>query len=409
MDDVQQAASGHDFGQLLRGVAECADVFSGVGEEAVLHHVAQLLGEVALVAHHQNLPGREAVAVDAEGVQDFAEGVQRIGPSHVVYQHGMVEEPRHPPGGGGFWFNVAQHAGQYMDKLKTTASIFELPKRLGIIQYIEYELPLRDRCPDGEKCEGVLVAEGCRRGVCIKYRVVVHSTDRRNWVIEGFRRVRVADGGGCISQAVADALWELAGHYDVGVWYEYRWSCSGIFGMCTRILERRECGPVINGVRLSQPYCSSLGKCAERILEEYKRQVEAMKDPPLISSNAADELLRRYPELEAFGAEWVRAWAPHAKERLAEIAEVVRKFPWMVEVVKKRPVGNPYAVEAYAAVDGSEVCLFLAPLRAYCARNGSVKAVPLELQCDKEEKKKKVCRPKGLLVFAAASEYVKIL
>jgi hypothetical protein len=51
-----------------------------------------------------------------------------------------------------------------MDKLKTTASIFELPKRLGIIQYIEYELPLRDRCPDGEKCEGVLVAEGCRRG-----------------------------------------------------------------------------------------------------------------------------------------------------------------------------------------------------------------------------------------------------
>jgi hypothetical protein len=67
-------------------------------------------------------------------------------------------------------------------------------------------------------------------------------------------------------------------------------------------------------------------------------------------------------------------------------------------------------VEVYVAMDGSEVCLSLAPSKAYCARNGSVKAVPLELQCDyKEEEKKMLCRPKGLLVFAAASEYVKIL
>jgi hypothetical protein len=140
--------------------------------------------------------------------------------------------------------------------------------------------------------------------------------------------------------------------------------------------------------------------------------VERLKDPPLlVSSNVADELLRRYPELEAFGAEWVRAWAPHARDRLIEIAEVMRKYPWMAEVAKKRPVSNPnpYAVEAYAAVDGSEVCLFLAS-RACCARGGTVRAVPLELICEyKEEVKKRVCRPKGLLAFATASEYVKIL
>jgi len=298
-----------------------------------------------------------------------------------------------------------------MDKLKTIATIFELPRKLGITQQVEYELPLHDRCPDGEKCpyEGVLVAEGCRRGVCIKYRVVVHSTDRRNWVIEGFRRMRV-DLGGCISPTVADALWELAGSYDVGVWYEYRYSCPGIIGMCNRILEKKECYLVINGVKLSQPYCSSIGRCVERILEEYKRQVEMMKDPPLVSSNAADELLRRYPELEAFGAEWVRAWAPHAKERLAEIAEVMRKFPWMAEVAKKRSVSNPnpYEVEAYVAVDGSEVCLSLAP-SAYCAKNGVVKAVKWELDCVFEGKKKR-CHPKGLLAFTTmAREYVKIL
>jgi hypothetical protein len=67
--------------------------------------------------------------------------------------------------------------------------------------------------------------------------------------------------------------------------------------------------------------------------------------------------------------EWVRAWAPHARERLVEIAKVMRKYPWMVGVVKEKPVNNPhpYMVEVYVAVDGSEVCLSLNQLRAYCA------------------------------------------
>jgi hypothetical protein len=35
----------------------------------------------------------------------------------------------------------------------------------------------------------------------------------------------------------------------------------------------------------------------------------------------------------------------------------MRRFPWMVEVVRQRPVSNPhpYMVEVYVAVDGSEV------------------------------------------------------
>ena len=34
---------------------------------------------------------------------------------------------------------------------------------------------------DGCLYKGVLTAEGCKRGVCVKYRVWVHSKDRRTW------------------------------------------------------------------------------------------------------------------------------------------------------------------------------------------------------------------------------------
>ncbi|MFP3349727.1 MAG: hypothetical protein RXN90_10440 [Thermoproteus sp.] len=85
-----------------------------------------------------------------------------------------------------------------------------------------------------------------------------------------------------------------------------------------------------------------------------------------------EELLREWPELGAFGVEWVRAWAPHGRERLVKIAKVLRRYPWMAEVVRRRPVGNlhPYMVETYVAKDGSEVCISLNQLKAYCARGG---------------------------------------
>jgi hypothetical protein len=50
-------------------------------------------------------------------------------------------------------------------KIKTTAAVFELPQKLGVLQYVEYEPPPREWCTnDGCLYEGLLTAEGCRRG-----------------------------------------------------------------------------------------------------------------------------------------------------------------------------------------------------------------------------------------------------
>ena len=126
-------------------------------------------------------------------------------------------------------------------------------------------------------------------------------------------------------------------------------------------------------------------------------------------------MLREWLELSAFGVEWVRKWLVR-RERLIEIAKVMRRFPWMVEVVRQRPVSHPhpYMVEVYVARDESEVCLSLNQLKTYCARNGAVKEVKLELEFRRyevyEERIRGVYRPKGLLAFAAAAkEYIRIL
>jgi len=80
-------------------------------------------------------------------------------------------------------------------KIKTTAAVFELPQRLGILQCVEYEPP-RGWCTDRCLYEGVLTARGCRKGLCVRYRGI-HSRDRRRWrVRERWRRSE--DVGGCI-------------------------------------------------------------------------------------------------------------------------------------------------------------------------------------------------------------------
>jgi hypothetical protein len=88
----------------------------------------------------------------------------------------------------------------------------------------------------------------------------------------------------------------------------------------------------------------------------------------------------------------------------------------MVEVVKQRPMSilHPYMIETYVAKNGSEVCLSLNPPDAYCAQNGTVKEVRLELEFNRyevyEEKMREVYRLKGLLAYTtAAREYVRIL
>jgi hypothetical protein len=301
--------------------------------------------------------------------------------------------------------------------VKTVAAVFELPQKLGILQYVEYEPP-KERCADVCLYEGVLTAEGSKKGVHVRYRVWVHSKDRRRWEVkERWRRRRDEEVGGCLRQTVADALWELSGQYDVGVWYEYRRVGAGVKQYDVL------CGVVVNGVKLYQPHCRTVEDCVRQIIKVYEREVEKMKEPPepalVFNYDPVEELLREWPELEAFGVEWVKAWAPSSKERLAEIAEVMRRFPWMVEVVRQRPVPNPHPhlMAVYVARDGSEVCLTLNPMnqpKTFCMRDGAVKEVKLELDLVRyevyEDRLRRLYRPKGLLGFSKASkEYIEIL
>jgi hypothetical protein len=87
------------------------------------------------------------------------------------------------------------------------------------------------------------------------------------------------------------------------------------------------CNVVVNGVRLSQPHCRTVNECAGQTLEEYKREVERLRTPPPPPPPyPAEELLREYPELSAFGVEWIRKWLV-LRDRLVEIVKVVRRFP----------------------------------------------------------------------------------
>jgi hypothetical protein len=104
------------------------------------------------------------------------------------------------------------------------------------------------------------------------------------------------------------------------------------------------------------------------------------------------------------------------RDRLVEIAKVLRKFPWIVDVVRQRSMSilHPYMVEAYVARDGSEACLSLTPSKVFSSQNGAVKETRLELEFSRyevyEKKSREVYRPKGLLAYAtAAREYVRIL
>jgi hypothetical protein len=137
-----------------------------------------------------------------------------------------------------------------------------------------------------------------------------------------------------------------------------------------------------------------------------------MKEPPAPPPDVAEGLLREWPELGAFGVEWVKKWAI-LKEGLVETARTLRRYPWMAEVARRNSM-NIHMIEVYVAKDGSEVCLSLNPPRFFCVQNGAVREVRLELEFKQYEacgdKMREVYRPKDLLTFAAAAkEYVKIL
>jgi len=197
------------------------------------------------------------------------------------------------------------------------------------------------------------------------------------------------------------------------VWYEYvrvgAWSRQfDVF-----------CGVVVNGVRLYQPYCRAVEECVEEILRDYRRELERLREPPepvlVVKIDPVEELLKEWPELEVFGVEWVKKWLD-LRERLIEIAKVMRKYPWMVDVIRQRPMNilHPYTAEVYVARDGSDVCLSLTSSKAYCAQDGAVRETRLELEFKRyetyEERMREVYRPKGLLAYTAvAGEYVRML
>ncbi len=181
-------------------------------------------------------------------------------------------------------------------KIKTVVAVFELPQKLGILQYVEYEPPRLEWCTsEGCLYEGLLTAEGCKKGVCIKYHVWVYSRDRRRRETKEKWRRRDKETGGCIKQQVVDALWGLADRFDVGVWYEYVRVGVGVNQYDVF------CGVVVNGVRLDQPYCRAVEECVEEMLRDYGREVERLREPPepalVIRSDPVEGLLREWPEL----------------------------------------------------------------------------------------------------------------
>jgi len=141
--------------------------------------------------------------------------------------------------------------------------------------------------------------------------------------------------------------------------------------------------------------------------------VDAGAMEPPEPADPVERLLREYPELEAFGVDWLRRWAPRAEKQIARIARVLRRYPWMAELIGQGPVGlvNPYSVEAYVARDGSEACISLFGW-AYCSADGS-NVRRLELEFSRLEPHeggvREVYRPKRRSIFARAKEYVRIL
>jgi len=138
----------------------------------------------------------------------------------------------------------------------------------------------------------------------------------------------------------------------------------------------------------------------------------AVKGPPE-QTDPVERLLKEYPELGAFGVDWLRTWAPRAEKQIARMARVLRRCPWMAELIGQGPVGlvGPYSVEAYAAGDGSEACISLFGW-AYCSADGS-SVRRLELEFSRLEPHeggvREVYRPKRRSIFARAKEYVRIL
>jgi len=68
--------------------------------------------------------------------------------------------------------------------------------------------------------------------------------------------------------------------------------------------------------------------------------VDAGAVEPPGPADPVERLLREYPELGVFGADWLRTWAPRAGRQIVRIAKVLRRYPWMAELVGQGPVAS---------------------------------------------------------------------
>jgi hypothetical protein len=124
----------------------------------------------------------------------------------------------------------------------------------------------------------------------------------------------------------------------------------------------------VNGIVVNLDFtCRDVDRCVERILNKYKYAVRMPLEVLPAEDNDVIKLLEKYPELQVFGVDWVKKWGL-LMDRLAEIAEVIRRYPWMADVIRQgvEPNPHPYLVEVYVAIDGSEVCLLLNRSKAFC-------------------------------------------
>jgi len=242
--------------------------------------------------------------------------------------------------------------------MKVETQVFELPQKLGIPQYVEYEPPPREWCTsEGCPHEGVLTAEGRRRGVCVKYRVWVFSWDGERWSAkERWRRRRAEETGGCLRQQLADALWEFAER-----------------GFSVEV--GGDCGVVVNGVYIGAVSCRAAGECVEEMLRVYEY---AQKTPPKPRRSPEEEeyeeLLQRYPQLRWWNKQLVidalrrsdTRWGLQSLlSRLAGIDERVWAFLGRFDLDLR------FAIEVYAS--GEELCVRFyvsQGLRIYCHASG---------------------------------------
>jgi hypothetical protein len=288
--------------------------------------------------------------------------------------------------------------------VKTVVQLFGLPQKLGVLQYVEFT-----RSEYTSVYAGVIKVEGCKRGVCIKYKAEVVSKDGRRWILPKRRREDKEEEDGELKQQIFDALWEMAERgYDIEIQYKcYEDECGRAF-----CIKRRRCYRTftINGIE-PQLYedCRTAEECVDVILRAYKLAKEPPPPPP--EEVEAERLLKEWPELEVWGLKWIKSWI-YAKKRLVAIAELMQSHQWIKNMIAERKDDlSPFDIRAYVSKDKAEVCVSLKPFEEiYCSSDGTIRKIELERKGWDESGTREVYRLKGLLAFAKnAKEYVEIL